>query len=106
MSILHFGKFLNLFSSEFSKTKKLDYNFLFNFISKKTKGNLIQTRNLISLSNENMIPTPVMSSSLNYYDSVFSIHKIGEITQLQRNYFGKHQLRNNNGKKIINPKWD
>jgi len=53
-----------------------------------------------------MIPTPVMSSSLNYYDSVFSTHKIGEITQLQRNYFGKHQLKNNNGKKIISPKWN
>ena len=99
------GKFLNLFRYEFLKTRKLDYNFLFNFISKKTKGNLLKTRKLISFSNENKTPTPVISSSLNYYDSVFSTHKIGEITQLQRNYFGKHQLKTNNGKKMISPKW-
>ena len=100
------GKFLDLFSSEYSKSKKLDYSFLFNFISKNTKGDLIKIRKLLSFSNENKSPTPVMSSSLNYYDSVFSTHKIGEITQLQRNYFGKHQLKNNNGKKIISPKWN
>ena len=66
---------------------------------------LLKTRKLISFSNENKTPTPVISSSLNYYDSVFSVHKIGEITQLQRNYFGKHQLKTNNGKKMISPKW-
>ena len=99
------GKFLDLFSSEYSKSKKLDYFFLFNFISKNTKGDLIKIRKLLSFSNENKSPTPVMSSSLNYYDSIFSTHKIGEITQLQRNYFGKHQLKNNYGKKIISPKW-
>ena len=100
------GKFLDLFSSEFSKSKKLGYQFLHNFISNNTKGDLMKIRKLLSFSNENQSPTPVISSSLNYYDSIFSTHKIGEITQLQRNYFGKHKLKNKNGKKLINPNWN
>ena len=52
------------------------------------------------------MPIPVISASLNYYDSIFSKHKIGQITQLQRNYFGNHKLINKNTNQYFAPNWN
>ena len=51
------------------------------------------------------ITCPVLSSNLAYYDQMFSNHKIGEIIQLQRSFFGLHPIKDKKGKNKINPYW-
>ena len=46
----------------------------------------------------------LFNSSFNYYDTLFTSHKIGEIIQLQRSYFGQHKLKDKKNNIFI-PKW-
>ncbi len=100
------GNFLNLFHKEFVQSKNFNLNQLKFLVNKKFKIDFKNLRKMISICNEHGIPTPVLSSSLSYFDTIFCSHKIGEITQLQRSFFGQHPILNKNKKKIIVPKWN
>ena len=79
---------------------------MFKFINSELKNKILNIRDIIATSTQCSVPIPVISASLNYYDSIFSKHKIGQITQLQRNYFGNHKLINKNNNKYFSPDWN
>ena len=98
------GKFLNIFFKKLKNKKTIDKSYLKEFISSQLKSDLLKTRSLINISNNLSIPLPVITSSFNYYDTLFTSHKIGEIIQLQRSYFGQHKLKDKKNNIFI-PKW-
>ena len=98
------GKFLNIFFKKLNNKKTIDKSYLKEFINSQLKSDLLKTRSLINISNNLSIPLPVITSSFNYYDTLFTSHKIGEIIQLQRSYFGQHKLKDKKNNIFI-PKW-
>ena len=98
------GRFLRVFFKNFNKHKICEKESLYKFINSQIISNLDDARKLIGISNSLSIPIPVISSSFNYYDTLFTNHKIGEITQLQRSFFGQHPLKSKNNL-ILEPFW-
>ena len=98
------GEYLRFISNEFNINRDLNYNFLYELISKKCP-NIDNIRDFCSIAIKQGIPSPVLSANLAYYDLVFSNHKIGETIQLQRSYFGLHPLKQKNNKDTVKPYW-
>ena len=98
------GEYLRFISNEFNINRNLNYNFLYELISKKCP-NIDNIRDFCSIAIKHGIPSPVLSANLAYYDLVFSNHKIGETIQLQRSYFGLHPLKQKNNKDTVKPYW-
>ena len=99
------GKYLKLMSTEYNQKNKLDLNFLYNIIHKKTSENLLSIRKFNAAAINLAIPSPVLSANLAYYDLMFSEHKIGETIQLQRSFFGLHPLKEKETNKVLKPYW-
>jgi 6-phosphogluconate dehydrogenase len=99
------GKYLKLMSTEYNQKNKLDLNFLYNIIYKKTSENLLSIRRFNAAAINLAIPSPVLSANLAYYDLMFSEHKIGETIQLQRSFFGLHPLKEKETNKVLKPYW-
>ena len=98
------GEYLRFISNEFNINRNLNYNFLYELISKKCP-NIDNIRDFCSIAIKHGIPSPVLSANLAYYDLVFSNHKIGETIQLQRSFFGLHPLKQKNNKDTVKPYW-
>jgi 6-phosphogluconate dehydrogenase len=92
-------------STEYNQKNKLDLNFLYNIIHKKTSENLLSIRKFNAAAINLAIPSPVLSANLAYYDLMFSEHKIGETIQLQRSFFGLHPLKEKETNKVLKPYW-
>ena len=99
------GNYLKLMSTEYNPKNKLDLNFLYNIIHKKTSENLLSIRKFNAAAINLAIPSPVLSANLAYYDLMFSEHKIGETIQLQRSFFGLHPLKEKETNKVLKPYW-
>ena len=99
------GKYLKFMYTEYNQKNKLDLNFLYNIINKKTSENLLSIRKFNAAAINLAIPSPVLSANLAYYDLMFSEHKIGETIQLQRSFFGLHPLKEKETNKVLKPYW-
>ena len=99
------GKYLDLISKGYFTRKKIDPKYLHDLIKMNCPDKLKSVREFNSNAIKMGITCPVLSSNLAYYDQMFSNHKIGEIIQLQRSFFGLHPIRNKKGKNKINPYW-
>ena len=99
------GKYLKFMSEEYNQKNKLDLNFLYNIINKKTSKNLLSIRKFNAAAINLAIPSPVLSANLAYYDLMFSEHRIGETIQLQRSFFGLHPLKEKQTNIVIKPYW-
>jgi len=99
------GKYLKFMSEEYNQKNKLDLNFLYNIINKKTSKNLLSIRKFNAAAIDLAIPSPVLSANLAYYDLMFSEHRIGETIQLQRSFFGLHPLKEKKTNIVIKPYW-
>jgi len=99
------GRYLDLISKEFIIRKKIDPQYLHDLIKKNCPDQLKSIRDFNSSAINMGITCPVLSSNLAYYDQMFSNHKIGEIIQLQRSFFGLHPIKDKKRKKKINPYW-
>jgi len=99
------GKYLKFMSEEYNQKNKLDLNFLYNIINKKTSKNLLSIRKFNAAAINLAIPSPVLSANLAYYDLMFSKHRIGETIQLQRSFFGLHPLKEKQTNIVIKPYW-
>lgn len=87
------GKYLDFIGSEFGSYQSLDFSFLEDILNKKIAENRASIREFISFANKMGIPTPTLSATLGYHDQIYSTHKLGEITQLQRHLFGGHPIK-------------
>ena len=99
------GKYLEIISKEFLKHKKIDPQYLYNLIKTNCSDQLKSVREFNTNAIRMGITCPVLSSNLAYYDQMFSNHKIGEIIQLQRSYFGLHPIREKKSNNKITPYW-
>jgi 6-phosphogluconate dehydrogenase len=61
------GEYLRFISNEFNINRNLNYNFLYELISKKCP-NINNIRDFCSLAIKHGIPSPVLSANLAYYD--------------------------------------
>ena len=99
------GRYLDLISKEFIIRKKIDPQYLNDLIKRNCPNQLKSIRKFISSSVNMGITCPVLSSNLSYYDQMFSNHKIGEIIQLQRSFFGLHSIKEKKSNNKIDPYW-
>jgi 6-phosphogluconate dehydrogenase len=87
------GKYLDFISSEFESYLSIDFFFLERILNKKCTKNRESVRKFIAIANSMAIPTPTLSATMGYHDQIYSTHKLGEITQLQRHLFGGHPIK-------------
>jgi len=87
------GKYLDFISAEFESYQSLDFSFLEILLNKKSTANRASIRKFISIANSMAIPIPTLSATIGYHDQIYSTHKLGEITQLQRHLFGDHPIK-------------
>ena len=87
------GKYLDFIDSEFGSYQSLNFLFLQRILNKRITENRASIREFIAVANKMAIPTPTLSATLGYHDQIYSTHKLGEITQLQRHLFGGHPIK-------------
>ena len=82
--------FLGKISDAFKKNKNLTNLLLDDYFAEALKNALDGFRKVVAFAVSNGIPTPALSSALNYFDSYTSNRLPQNLLQAQRDYFGAH----------------
>lgn len=89
----------------FANSKKLDNMFQDSYFSDLMAKNLPALRQVIELATRAGIPTPTLSASLNYLESIFNPSLPANLIQGQRDYFGAHTYFRNDRDGVYHTKW-
>lgn len=85
--------------------KKLQVLFQDPYFKKVMQDNLPALRDVVRLAAANAIPTPTLSASLNYLESIFNPSLPANMIQGQRDYFGAHTYLRNDRKGVFHTEW-
>ena len=84
------SRFLDKIMAAYQKNPKLENMLLDSYFETTIKGLIESWRKVIATAVMNGIPTPAMSSALNYFDG-YTTHSLpANLLQAQRDYFGAH----------------
>lgn len=89
----------------FMNNKKLDNMFQDSYFSDLMEKDLPALRKIIELATRAGIPTPTLSASLNYLESIFNPSLPANLIQGQRDYFGAHTYFRNDREGVYHTKW-
>jgi len=67
--------------------------------------NIHSLRAIIKISTDAGIPTPTLSASLNYLESIFNPTLPANLIQGQRDYFGAHTYHRNDRAGVCHTEW-
>ena len=89
----------------FSEGKKLDNMFQDPYFKDLMNKNIAALRAVIELATRAGIPTPTLSASLNYLESIFNPSLPANLIQGQRDYFGAHTYFRNDREGVYHTEW-
>lgn len=89
----------------FAEGKQLDNLFQDSYFGSLREKNLPALRKIIELATRAGIPTPTLSASLNYLESIFNPSLPANLVQGQRDYFGAHTYLRNDRAGIFHTEW-
>lgn len=91
----------------YQENNKLQLLLLDPFFAELATTNITSLRQIVIFAISRCIPTPVLSSSLNYFDSITSAKLPANLIQAQRDFFGSHGYTRINDKsnKIMHTNW-
>ena len=89
----------------FAEGKKLDNMFQDPYFKDLMNKNIPALRAVIELATEAGIPTPTLSASLNYLESIFNPSLPANLIQGQRDYFGAHTYFRNDREGVYHTEW-
>ena len=89
----------------FAEGKKLDNMFQDPYFKDLMNKNIPALRAVIELATEAGIPTPTLSASLNYLESIFNPSLPANLIQGQRDYFGAHTYFRNDRDGVYHTEW-
>ncbi|MBU3828187.1 MAG: NADP-dependent phosphogluconate dehydrogenase [Candidatus Lactobacillus pullistercoris] len=85
--------------------KKLEVLFQDPYFNKLMEENIHALRKIVSLAVKAGIPTPTLSASLNYLESIFNPSLPANLIQGQRDYFGAHTYQRNDREGTFHTEW-
>ena len=89
----------------FAEGKKLDNMFQDPYFKDLMNKNIPALRAVIELATKVGIPTPTLSASLNYLESIFNPSLPANLIQGQRDYFGAHTYLRNDRDGVYHTQW-
>ena len=89
----------------FAEGKKLDNMFQDPYFKDLMNKNIPALRAVIELATKAGIPTPTLSASLNYLESIFNPSLPANLIQGQRDYFGAHTYFRNDREGVYHTEW-
>lgn len=85
--------------------KELDVLFQDPYFKKLMEENLPALRSVVEVAMKAGIPTPTLSASINYLESIFNPNLPANLIQGQRDYFGAHTYKRNDRKGTFHTEW-
>ena len=89
----------------FAEGKQLDNMFQDPYFKDLMEKNLHALRKVLELATKAGIPTPTLSASLNYLESIFNPSLPANLIQGQRDYFGAHTYFRNDRDGVYHTEW-
>ena len=89
----------------FADGKQLDNLFQDQYFKQLLETNIPALRKVIELATQAGIPTPTLSASLNYLESIFNPSLPANLIQGQRDYFGAHTYFRNDREGVYHTEW-
>ncbi|MBC6361315.1 NADP-dependent phosphogluconate dehydrogenase [Lactobacillus apis] len=89
----------------FAEGKQLDNMFQDPYFKDLMEKNLPALRKVLELATKVGIPTPTLSASLNYLESIFNPSLPANLIQGQRDYFGAHTYFRNDRDGVYHTEW-
>ena len=89
----------------FAEGKQLDNMFQDSYFKDLMEKNLPALRKVLELATKTGIPTPTLSASLNYLESIFNPSLPANLIQGQRDYFGAHTYFRNDRDGVYHTEW-
>ena len=89
----------------FAEGKQLDNMFQDPYFKDLMEKNLPALRKVLELATKAGIPTPTLSASLNYLESIFNPSLPANLIQGQRDYFGAHTYFRNDRDGVYHTEW-
>lgn len=89
----------------FADGKKLDNMFQDPYFKDLMEKNIPALRKVLELATKAGIPTPTLSASLNYLESIFNPSLPANLIQGQRDYFGAHTYFRNDRDGVYHTEW-
>ncbi|KJY60111.1 NADP-dependent phosphogluconate dehydrogenase [Lactobacillus apis] len=89
----------------FAEGKQLDNMFQDPYFKDLMEKNLPSLRKVLELATKAGIPTPTLSASLNYLESIFNPSLPANLIQGQRDYFGAHTYFRNDRDGVYHTEW-
>lgn len=89
----------------FAEGKQLDNMFQDSYFKDLMEKNLPALRKVLELATKAGIPTPTLSASLNYLESIFNPSLPANLIQGQRDYFGAHTYFRNDRDGVYHTEW-
>jgi len=100
------ARILNLIKDVYAKYKGLFNLLLADEVEEKLRGRIYGLRETIIQAKKWGIPTPALSSSLNYYDSLRASLLPANLIQAQRDYFGAHAYQRIDKERSFHTRWE
>lgn len=89
----------------YADDKELDVLFQDPYFKELMENNIHALREVVSLAVKAGIPTPTLSASLNYLESIFNPSLPANLIQGQRDYFGAHTYLRNDREGSFHTEW-
>ncbi|KRM40476.1 PTS family maltose glucose porter, IIABC component [Lactobacillus hamsteri DSM 5661 = JCM 6256] len=89
----------------YADDKELDVLFQDPYFKELMENNIHALREVVSLAVKAGIPTPTLSASLNYLESIFNPSLPANLIQGQRDYFGAHTYLRNDREGTFHTEW-
>ncbi|MFD1410785.1 NADP-dependent phosphogluconate dehydrogenase [Lapidilactobacillus gannanensis] len=99
------AQFLQEITSAYEKDPKLQNLLLDPYFTDIAMKYQAAVRDIVTLAVKNGVPTPVLSSAINYFDSYRAQVLPANIIQAQRDYFGAHTYKRNDREGIYHYTW-